>query len=161
RGSGPNLASSRCLVFRRRYQVRFWGVDHAEGMHVHGQDGLLLLPVGGALLAAGHDLWQRLDVDAGGLGLQVLVADVAVERSPLPASTRLFWSTNGRGCLGAEPCTLVVPLPPRDLPRPPRKEWPTGHPAARGSPSLAPGEGAALAGRHPACKALRLAIQRF
>ena len=49
-------------------------------MHVDGEDRLLLLPVGGALLAQGDDLAQRLGVEPDRLGLQVLVADVAGER---------------------------------------------------------------------------------
>ena len=45
-------------------------------MHVGFQHGLLLAALVGVLLAQAHDGAQRLDVEAGALGLGIDVADV-------------------------------------------------------------------------------------
>src|SRR5262249_36446036 len=70
---------SRRLVFGHAARLRRL-LDHAQRMHVDGQNGLLLLPIGGAFLAQGQDLAQRLDVEPRCLGLQIFVADVAGQR---------------------------------------------------------------------------------
>src|SRR5215813_4722699 len=76
------------------------------------------------------------------------------------SSNRSICSTNWRSCFCAETCSVVMdPTPQR--PTSPQRERCRRRRHPTGFPSLPPGEGATLAARHFACKALRSAIQRF
>src|SRR5262249_43980549 len=75
------------------------------------------------------------------------------------SSRRSICSTNWRSCFCAETCSVVMD-PPSDGPVTSAREWPIRR-HCTGVPSPPPDESATLAVRHCACKALRLAIQRF